>query len=226
MKNPQNNLHVIFDMDGTIFDTEQIYCRAFRLALAEQNLDLSVSEYYAHLAGTTNDNIHNYCAKKFGSELALDAFMASWPEHLNTFITTAGIPLMPGIKDLLEKLAALEIPMAVASSSDRAEIDQFLGIAGITHYFSHIAAGDEVTQSKPAPEIYLLAVERLGTTPEHCIALEDSNHGVASAHAAGIKVVMKPGLGGPNEHSREVAMITDDVYSTTLALINPTSLSC
>jgi HAD superfamily hydrolase (TIGR01509 family) len=97
---------------------------------------------------------------------------------------------LAGVKELLERLVEEGVRIGLASSSDRDEIDLCLEASGLAPYFPVRAAGDEVAAGKPAPDVYLLACERLGVEPGNCVAIEDSRHGEAAARAAGMQVVV------------------------------------
>lgn len=99
---------------------------------------------------------------------------------------------MPGVAVLLDALASEGIPCAVASNSERVWVDEVPQITGLTGRFAAIATADEVQNPKPAPDVYLLAAQRLGVDPCACIAFEDSPRGLAAAHAAGMTTVAVP----------------------------------
>lgn len=200
---------IVFDMDGTLFDTESMYCRAFQRALADQSIPLDESFYHRELAGTTNLHIEKFLSNKHGASLDLPRYQKTWHTYLHEEIDTSGLPFMPEIKVLLEQLQEKNIPLAIASSSDLVEIRYFLKKSNITHYFTVIAAGDEVEQSKPAPDIFLLAAKRLSIPPANCLAIEDSNHGVKAASDAGMQVAMVPGPAGANASSQSSAHLPE-----------------
>lgn len=114
-------------------------------------------------------------------------------------IEAEGIPEKPGLRGLLQALRQRGVPMAVASSSHEWEVRRNLDRADIAGYFDVIVHGDEVSRSKPDPEIYALACARLGLAPGDCVALEDSRNGLLSAHAAGCRAMMVPDLWQPDE---------------------------
>ena len=131
-----------------------------------------------------------------------------------------GLPVRPGIRELLGELMNREIPAAVASSSDRCEIDGFLKVSELHNCFAVIASGDEVTRSKPDPEIYLLAARRLGVDPRRCIAIEDTGRGVAAAAGAGMRVIMTPSGAAPDEGTARLAEVTTNVDGTVMRVLN------
>jgi len=92
--------------------------------------------------------------------------------------------------------------MAIVTSSSRHSTDQHLTLAGIRSRFETVLTRDDVINCKPSPDLYLLAASRLGVTPQICVAVEDSNHGVAAAHAAGVITLMVPDMVPPTEQSR------------------------
>ena len=100
------------------------------------------------------------------------------------------------------RLRAAECPMAIVTSSSRRTADAHLTLAGIRARFDTILTRDDVTRGKPSPDLYLLAAARLGVKPETCVAVEDSNHGVTAAHAAGAITIMVPDMVPPTEASR------------------------
>ncbi|MGK0188362.1 MAG: HAD superfamily hydrolase (TIGR01509 family) [Verrucomicrobiales bacterium] len=207
---------VVFDMDGTLFDSEPLYCRAYCHAIAMQGFEFAGEEYFRCLAGTTNYNIEFYLAEKFGENFDPISFRENWPPALKRIIEKEGLPVMPGICGLLNDLREREIPLAVASSSDMDEIERFLGIAELRSFFSVLVGGDEVERSKPDPEIYHLAAQRLDVSSQLCIAIEDSNPGVLAASRAGMKVIMTPGLAGAGDESMRRATVTDDVRAEVI----------
>src|SRR5690606_8655070 len=111
--------------------------------------------------------------------------------------TSAGVPVKPGARELIEGLRARSIPTAIATSSRRPHASHHLAAAGLLDLFETVVTRDDVLHPKPHPEPYLTAARRLGSDPRQCLALEDSNAGVLAAHAAGMQTVMVPDLVHP-----------------------------
>ncbi|BDS06013.1 phosphorylated carbohydrates phosphatase [Oceaniferula spumae] len=207
---------VVFDMDGTLFDTEKIYYHVFLLALRDQGFDMDEDFYHQNLAGTTNVHIETYLQAEHGHSFDLALYKSAWPQYLHEYIEEKGLPFMPEIPQLLDALTEKQVPLAVASSSDYVEIEFFLTKSGIRNRFDVLAAGDEVPNSKPAPDIFKLAAERLGLPAASCLAIEDSNHGVQAASEAGMKVIMTPGPAGASAKSRQLAELPESLLSHTM----------
>lgn len=111
-------------------------------------------------------------------------------------------PLKQGALELLQHYQAHQVVCSVASSSPTHHITHRLNHVGVLDYFSHLTSGQEVERGKPSPDIYLLAVKKLGLTPQACIAFEDSEMGARAAIAAGLKVVVVPDLLQPSDYVR------------------------
>ena len=188
-----NPLGAIFDCDGLLADTETPDYEAWRQIYEEQGLYLPV-ELWAQSIGMAKghdlNDWHAPLAERVGPGYDREAVQARRRAHYQVAI--GRLTPMPGVLALLDALDEAQIPCAVASNSEREWVDRVLGITGLTSRFRAIATADEVTHSKPAPDVYLLAAERLGVTPEHCVAFEDSPRGLAAAHAAGMFTVAVP----------------------------------
>jgi len=113
-----------------------------------------------------------------------------------------GVPCKPGLKELLSTLEDLGMPRIVASSSPRNMIEMNLQTSGTARYFHDVVSGTEVARSKPAPDTFLLAAEKLHTDPKDCLVLEDSFNGVRAGRAAGCVTVMVPDLMQPTDEIR------------------------
>lgn len=141
-----------------------------------------------------------YC-RRYGEDFPLaeinKAFLARRDEMLE-----AGLPLKCGAVALLDALRENDCPMAIVTSSSRRTAEAHLTLAGIRNRFGTILTRDDVTRGKPSPDLYLLAASRLALPPERCVAVEDSNHGVTSAHAAGTITIMVPDMVPPTDESR------------------------
>ncbi|BCU78783.1 HAD-IA family hydrolase [Luteolibacter sp. LG18] len=180
---------VVFDMDGTLFDTEPLYYEAYRRGVASQGGVLEKDEYFQHHAGTTNAAIEERFAVRFGPGFSIERFRADWHAAWKSLATPKALRALPGIREALEVLSEAGLPLAIASGSDRVDIDLCLQSSGLAPWFRSISSGDEVVQGKPAPDIYELACRRLGIEPRHCLAIEDTGHGVNAALAAGLRVI-------------------------------------
>ncbi|ONK15591.1 HAD family phosphatase [Streptomyces sp. MP131-18] len=182
---------VLLDMDGTLVDTEGFWwdaeCEVFEALghqLAEEHREVVVGGPMTRSAG--------YLIEVTGADITLDELRLL----LNaTFLRRleAGVPLMPGARRLLTELAAHRVPTALVSASHRTVIDRILGSLG-PEYFAVTVAGDELPRTKPHPDPYLTAATRLGADPARCVAVEDTVTGVASAEAAGCRVVAVPSV--------------------------------
>ncbi len=179
---------VIFDMDGVLLDSEPLHYEAVRQILAEQGIEFPLDDYFRYLGTTLTSTWDDLC-ECYPIGMPFEEFESRY--NANVLIQyQAGVPLITGARELIERLIDAAIPIAVASSSHRLWVEAALTGASLRDYFQHTVAGDEVTTGKPLPEIYLKAAERLGVNPTNCIAIEDAPAGVASANAAGMRVAL------------------------------------
>lgn len=211
---------VIFDMDGTLFDTEPVYFDAYRRAFAAQGGELLHEEYFDHLIGTANETVEDFLRKKAGGNFDPEVFRKDWRALWKKALRASPPVPLPGVRELLEKLLGRGILIGLASSSDREEIGLCLESSGLAAYFPVRAAGDEVPSGKPSPEVYLLASRRLGVPPECCLAVEDSPHGCRAALAAGMRVVEVSrescGLQGTLHHASHLDEISWEAWRSWL----------
>jgi len=182
----------IFDMDGTLLDTDALHGQAFAVTGKAMGYPLPATLQHS-MVGIHRDGSRRLVADHMGPDFPLDRFFDE-SDLAFTAMLDAGIPLRPGAEIILEHFAKAGVPMAIATSSEAPYAQQRLEKAGLLHYFDVVVTRNDVTQAKPHPEPYLLAASRLGIDPAHCVAIEDSPAGVRSATSAGIATVMVPDL--------------------------------
>ncbi len=195
---------VLFDMDGLMFDSERLILRAWQRAMADYGYEASEEVFLASV-GTTVESTNRLLRAAYGPDFPLHATNDRTGEYVWQEVEEQGAPCKPGLHALLDYLEARGVPKAVASSSERASIDRLLAAAGLAGRFAATAAGDEVMHGKPAPDIFLLAAQRLGVEPARCLVLEDSNPGAQAAHAAGMAVVIVPDIKPPAQATVDLA---------------------
>lgn len=203
----KKGMTVIFDMDGVIFDSERAILECW-LVLADKYGLKDLEEVFKKCIGTndaqTAEIVESAYAPEFGEGI-YDKFRKESSEIFHKKYDGVGLPIKPGVKELLDYLKDNNVPIGLASSTKKATVERELTEAGLIDYFDKIIGGDAVKISKPNPEIYLLACEAMGTEPEKAIAIEDSYNGVRAAKAAGMQCIMVPDIIPADEEMRELA---------------------
>ncbi len=184
---------IIFDMDGTIFDTEQIYGRAWISAGVPDAL-------YRSFIGTTPEFI-----KKALTDHGMDAATVQEQHWAYTYreIEENGVPLKPGAKECLAWLKENGYRTAIATSSSKALAQSYLQKTGMADLFDVVVSGQDLEHGKPAPDVFLHAAKEAGAQPKACVVVEDSFNGVRAGHAAGMITVMIPDVIQPDEEMIE-----------------------
>ena len=195
---------LIFDVDGTLADTERDGHRvAFNQAFKEAGLDWHWSvELYGQLLAVTGGKERmayylshfntNYPADDSTPELIVKLHKSK-TEHYTQLLSTGAIPLRPGVKRLLDEAREMGLRIAIATTTTPENVTALLEHAlqaGSSDWFEVIAAGDIVPAKKPAPDIYLWALDKLKLKPEECLAFEDSENGIKSSHGANLKTII------------------------------------
>jgi HAD superfamily hydrolase (TIGR01509 family) len=178
---------VIFDMDGVIVDSEPLSMRTIAEMAAERGIRLEPALLH-ELTGVSLDRVMEAVGARLGDGVDPVTLRRGYDARYLPRLRASAAPT-PGLERLIAGLAAAGVPMALASSSTLAEIGAVTGALGLDGVLRGVASGEEVTHSKPAPDVYLLAVERLGAGPAGVVAIEDSATGVAAAAAAGLVCV-------------------------------------
>lgn len=205
-----NPAAVIFDMDGLMLETEIIYYRAWKDAAAELGYQIDDALFH-DMVGVRTEECDRILLDQMQNDFPMDRFRLRREERWHELAEGEGIALKPGLSELLDLLDARGIPKAVATSSTRPEAEHSLTITGLRTRFPVVVSGDEVANSKPAPDIFLAAAAALGVDPAHCVAFEDSSAGAIAASSAGMRTYVVPDLMQPSAAARAVAT---DVFSS------------
>ena len=184
---------VVFDVDGVLFDSERLMHQVWREISTEMGYP-NVWKDYLEYVGIGRDAIFQKMTALYGPDFPKEEFLTACSQRLQDRMERDGVPLKPGVTELLEFLSTHHIPIALATSTASVRTLRRLELTGLGHYFKAIITGDQVKRGKPAPDIYLMACEALGTAPAHTLAVEDSRNGILSASSAGMKVVMVPDM--------------------------------
>ena len=200
---------VIFDMDGLMIDSERSMLECWRVAAVEQELPLS-DDTWLSMVGMHDAACTELLFRLLGEEKAEQLVAGSKSRYDR--LVEQGLPLKPGLIELLEHLKACGVPLAVATSTRRERATIKLARCGLNGYFDHVVTGSDVVNPKPDPSIYLLAASHLGVRPEKCTAIEDSELGVRAAAAAGMSVIQVPDLLPATALTRSLARVVASLH--------------
>ena len=190
---------IIFDVDGLIVDSEELYSRTYIETLADYGQTLVREEYTACVGIPVEDNA-SHAVKHFQLEATAEEFCEAWMNRFEEAISKpGGIDLMPGIIELLEHVEGVyELGLASSTKQPRMRTTVVNGLMhhldyhSPEHLFKAVLSGSDVVHTKPAPDIYLLAAEQIGVDPKECLVFEDSQAGVMAGKSAGMTVWAVP----------------------------------
>ena len=208
----------IFDMDGLLFDTERLYKESWEY-MAEVYGQVPDPAFPPAVAGTSGEHMIEVVRKYYPS---IDArqFIADVTKRVAELVAVQ-VPEKPGVHEILEYFHENGIKMAVASSSREAIVRNNLQKTGVESYFDAVVSGNEAEHSKPAPDIFLLAAERIGCQAQDCYVFEDGINGARAGVAAGCTTVMVPDQVPPTEDLlAECARICDSLHEVLRLIRN------
>lgn len=182
---------VIFDLDGTLVDSEPNYYEAGRRLLAQHGVADFSWEHHTRFIGIGTRETLEILRGEYGIEVPVEELLAAKNRHYLE-LARASTDVFPEMWKFVERLHTEGVPMAVASGSSRAAIEAVLAGTGLDAFIPTIVSAEEVAQGKPEPDIFLEAARRLGVGPADCVVLEDAAPGAAAAHAAGMRCVAVP----------------------------------
>ncbi len=199
---------IIFDMDGLLFDTERMFMRLRAGILPKYGYEHRVEDYM-ETVGVSGKKLHEILERIYGPDYPKEEITRDTRKMQMEYIAGHGVPLKPGIMELLDWIKEKEIPCCVASSSQRLYVEAFMEAAGIGDFFSFYICGDDVSHSKPDPEIFLSCCRKNKTEPSNALVLEDSENGVKAAYNGNIPVICIPDMKHPS----------DDIIKKTVAVL-------
>ncbi|MFJ9903764.1 HAD family hydrolase [Streptomyces sp. NPDC101152] len=184
-------LSVIFDLDGTLVDSEPNYYEAGRQTLAEHGVPgFTWSDHERYVGVSTLDTAQLW-KREYGLAAPVDELLAA-TNHRYLELARTATRVYPEMRKFVELLATEGVPMAVASGSSPEAIDAILSGTGLDAFVRTVVSADEVPRGKPAPDVFLEAARCLGAAPAACVVLEDAAPGAAAAHAAGMRCIAIP----------------------------------
>jgi len=197
-------------MDGLLLDTERIALELFEAVCRDHGCAVE-RDIYFRCIGSTEAGTRQILCDAMGAAFPYDAISREWFARYRERVSTQAVATKAGAVELLERSGALGLAIGLATSTRTQLARHKLALAGLADYFDVVIGGDAVSRGKPDPEPYLAASRALGQLPERCWAIEDSDNGVRSAHAAGLFVVQVPDLVAPSPSLRSLGhtVVTD-----------------
>lgn len=201
---------VIFDLDGTLVDTESVALRGGMAAVAALGYAGDAALFHS-LVGVDDVTGAAVLRARFGADFPVDRIGALWDAECDRLMAAEGLPVKPGALAILDRLKAMGRPYAIATSGRRARSRAKLALAGLAGRFDRMVTFDDVTHPKPHPEPYLRAAALLGVAAPDCLVFEDSDPGAEAARRAGCTVVQVPDL--VSGHGRFAHHIAPDILT-------------
>jgi beta-phosphoglucomutase family hydrolase len=195
---------VIFDLDGVIIDSEPFHWEVNKKIFRDLGIDIS-SEAYGNYIGVSNTNMWTELKEKHRLPQSVNQLTALQVSGNIDFMQRQDIKPIDGVLALIDNLSRENVAIGLASSSPYTVINIVLSAFGIKRSFDAIVSGEDFQNGKPAPDIFLKAAELLNVSPQCCVVIEDSAHGVAAALAAGMKCI---GLAGDNSGGQDLTKAT------------------
>ena len=192
----------VFDMDGLILDSERTVLSIWE-QIGEKYGFSNIREYGISVIGKNKKATIDEFERVYGEPG--DRYERELREIYNGLAAEGKVPLKPHTIELLSAMKNAGMKIAIASSSTREEVTSQMEVLGALPYFDTCVCGDQVTKSKPDPEIFLLACEALGVKPEEGVGLEDSFNGVRSCKASGLYTIMVPDIIQPDDEMKDLA---------------------
>lgn len=195
---------VILDLDGLMIDTERAARRAWQRAASDFGYTMD-GALFTRVSGRSGDDVRRIMLETLGEGFPYAKIRQRRDSYLMEAFEAGEIGPMPGLYDLLETIDALGLDAAIATSGSREITPLKLSALGLRDEFGIVVCGNDIEQSKPAPDIFLEAARRLGVPPAHCVVLEDSPAGARAAHAARMRVIVIPEFEDPAQDIQEFA---------------------
>ena len=196
---------VVFDMDGVLFDTERLCMETWQEFADEKGIE-DIETAMLGCIGLNRTDTKQFLLDFYGEDFPYEELRVTVSARMQKKMEKE-IPILPGVVELLDYLVEKKVKIGLASSSRCEVITSHINRAGIEKYFEVIVGGDMIEHSKPLPDIYLIACEKLAVAPEKCYAIEDSFNGIRSAYSAGMKAIMVPDLVAPTPEMEEKAYV-------------------
>lgn len=200
---------IIFDMDGVILDTEALSMRCWKVVGDRYGLE-NVEHNIRLCIGRSTKDTKRIIREAYGDKVDLEQLYAESRQVIKEAFEREGIPVKDGAREVLKWLHDSGVRLALASSTSYDTVVREMREVGIIDCFDVIVGGDMVENSKPQPDIYLLACKKLGVEPQNTLAVEDSLNGIISASAAGMIPILIPDLIRPDEEMLKKAYVKLD----------------
>ena len=183
----------IFDMDGTLFDTEPISAQIWKEVAKEKGYTIPEGVLQG-VIGMSYAGGKEVFLQEIGEDFPFDSLCVEKIRRQNEWYNAHPVPVKPGVKEILNHAKKWGIPCAVASSSPLIQIEILLNKAGLREYFSHLQSGETVKRGKPYPDIFLAVCRHFDVKPQDVLVFEDSENGLKAAETGGIPVILVPDL--------------------------------
>ncbi len=199
-----NRKVVIFDMDGVIFDTENLFLNCWK-QIAESYGIGDIEQVYYQTIGTDIRDTRRIFHEAYGGAFSYEELAAIATDAFFSYVRANGMPMKAGVREILQYLTEEGYQIGLASSTKEIHVREQLASRELLSFFQVIICGDMVSKSKPSPEIYSKACHAISALPQETFAIEDSHNGIRAAAAAGMKAIMVPDIVPPDEEIRKLA---------------------
>lgn len=203
---------IIFDMDGLMIDSERVTFQGYHKILEEYGYKIDAA-YYKTWIGSNMDSVIQKMYEHYGRDIPAKEITERVYLYIEKYFSDNGIPIKSGLRELLDYCEKREFKMALATSSNRDRVEHILKKSNLEKYFSDYVCGNEVNKGKPDPEIFLVALKKVGVSPSEAIVVEDSEQGIEASYRAGISCLCVPDMVYPR---KKYIDMTDYIGGTLL----------